>query len=79
MTASSSLVWSVCGVTATVNVVSVGSSTAPMPGVLGLGLQRLDRVVALGLHGVGRVDLQDEVDAAAQVEPELDAPSSGRP
>src|SRR4029453_17304050 len=35
-------------------------------------LQRLDRVVPLGLQGVRRVDLQNQVDAAAQVEAELD-------
>src|SRR5262249_10638789 len=41
-------------------------------GVLGLALQRFDGVVTLGLDGVGRVDLEHEVDAAAQVEAELD-------
>ena len=45
--------------------------------ILRLVLQRLDRVVPLGLDGVGRVDLQHEVDAAAQIEAELDRALQG--
>ena len=38
-----------------------------------LGLELLGGVVPFGLHGVGRVDLENQVDTAAQVQTELDA------
>ena len=72
MTVSSSLARSVCGVTVTVNDESVGELDGADAGLLGLALERLGGVVALGFHRVGRVDLQDEVNASPKVEPQLD-------